>query len=565
MKRVLFGKVHEKFNLKTHIPFGPWCFIGHEDKIDFGKYQFPSDAFKSKEDFQRAEQNVDSLIDFLFPFLCHYLNSTNNVNRSWKFWQIMIMPWLSLFIQNVISNYYRLNRFIEENGKDFIFECSSTPIAAFGNTLDFILNGIRSADYNSWVYSEILKKCFLNPKIELLSKDGNSHCTYFNNKNSYKLKIKFLIKNLFAVKSIYGLKIYDSLVLSFLVKRKTLIKKKDYFDAEKIKSCFLPEMNWKAFLIKCIPECFLNIDQYSPINLIPNYRFQLVSGSLLYTEEEQKYQLATYIENGGSIIPCQHGSNYGVLSSFLWIKHVEYCYSNYISWGWNHHQGIKNNAIPLPAPLIEKFKKKNNIKKKNAEILLIGTTTSPFYDFIGSFHQPNQVIEYRQDKLTFLSLLSKTCYRRLKYRYYPVSTTQLEDKGFILKKLPDIRLCEGDLHPQMGQASLVVSDHPGTTFNLTMGSNVPTIGFWNPEHWGFTEEAKELFYKLKQQKIIFDSPKEAANHINRIADNISEWWNSTKVQEARIDWCDKYARTSDNWKKDWKQAIEKLNEEIISV
>ena len=81
----------------------------------------------------------------------------------------------------------------------------------------------------------------------------------------------------------------------------------------------------------------------------------------------------------------------------------------------------------------------------------------------------------------------------------------------------------------------------------------------------FTEDAETLFLHLKQQKIVFDTPEAATEHINQISDDIAGWWKNEKVQEARIAWCNKFARTSKNWKKEWKQAIKKLNEEILPL
>jgi len=56
---------------------------------------------------------------------------------------------------------------------------------------------------------------------------------------------------------------------------------------------------------------------------------------------------------------------------------------------------------------------------------------------------------------------------------------------------------------------------------------------------------------LVDANILFFNEKDAAIHINNITDNISYWWNSEKVQKAREEFCYNYAKTSDNWAKDW--------------
>ena len=566
MKRVLFNKIHQDFSLKTHIPFGPWCFIGQEDQIDWEKHKFPKDAFSTKKDFQLAQDNVEIVIDFLFPKLCNYLNQENDQEKSPEFWRVMIMPWLSLFVQNVVSNYYRLLRFLDNQGENFIFECTNTNLPPFKKTIDFILNGIGSVDYNEWVYSEIIRKCFPKLKTDISPQQRRHHYQEAETRNNFKFKLKYFIKNLLAFKSVYGINFLDSIRFSFFVKKRKPNKTNEYIQRQKTSSCFLPAMQWLSTSKECLPKSFLNIHLFSTCSYTPNYRFQVLSGSLLYTEEEQKYQLARYVEKGGTLVPCQHGSNYGILSTFLWIKQIEYSHLNYISWGWEKHQGSKLNATALPSPLIWQFKNKHVRYKKNSDIILVGTPTYPFYHFILSYKQPNKIIKYRQDKISFLASLSSKNFKRLKYRDHPVGNLQLlKDKEYVQTKFPNINMCEGDLHPQLGQAALVVSDNPGTTFFITIGANVPTIGFWDPKDALFTEDAETLFLHLKQQKIVFDTPEAATEHINQISDDIAGWWKNEKVQEARIAWCNKFARTSKNWKKEWKQAIKKLNEEILPL
>ncbi|EMO27199.1 hypothetical protein LEP1GSC170_0247, partial [Leptospira interrogans serovar Bataviae str. HAI135] len=38
----------------------------------------------------------------------------------------------------------------------------------------------------------------------------------------------------------------------------------------------------------------------------------------------------------------------------------------------------------------------------------------------------------------------------------------------------------------------------------------------------------------------------ASGHVNQIWEKISDWWCSKKVQEARLSFCDKYARKVQN-------------------
>ena len=51
-----------------------------------------------------------------------------------------------------------------------------------------------------------------------------------------------------------------------------------------------------------------------------------------------------------------------------------------------------------------------------------------------------------------------------------------------------------------------------------------------------------LIHCLKDAEILFDSPIDAAEKINVEWAEISRWWFSSKVQEARLKFCTHYAR-----------------------
>ena len=51
------------------------------------------------------------------------------------------------------------------------------------------------------------------------------------------------------------------------------------------------------------------------------------------------------------------------------------------------------------------------------------------------------------------------------------------------------------------QVSVPTAPSPGTyaatTYNETLASNIPTIIYWNPEHWGLSAESDLFFEELK--------------------------------------------------------------------
>ena len=79
---------------------------------------------------------------------------------------------------------------------------------------------------------------------------------------------------------------------------------------------------------------------------------------------------------------------------------------------------------------------------------------------------------------------------------------------------------------------LVICSYPQTTFFDSLLSG-PTILVYNPNQWRHYKELNKAYKTLKNNKIIFDNPVDAAKHINRIWHKIDLWWNEKEVIKAR--------------------------------
>ena len=52
-----------------------------------------------------------------------------------------------------------------------------------------------------------------------------------------------------------------------------------------------------------------------------------------------------------------------------------------------------------------------------------------------------------------------------------------------------------------------------------------------------------------------DNPESAAQKVNEVWDNVEGWWGQDKVQEARRQFCNRYARVSQNPVRELKQIL----------
>jgi putative transferase (TIGR04331 family) len=75
--------------------------------------------------------------------------------------------------------------------------------------------------------------------------------------------------------------------------------------------------------------------------------------------------------------------------------------------------------------------------------------------------------------------------------------------------------------------------------------NIPVIFYWPEGLDSIRDESVEDFRELENSQILFFSGVKAAAHVNTIWSDLDVWWESPQVQEARKNFVDKYARSTD--------------------
>ena len=62
--------------------------------------------------------------------------------------------------------------------------------------------------------------------------------------------------------------------------------------------------------------------------------------------------------------------------------------------------------------------------------------------------------------------------------------------------------------------------------------NVPTVIYWNPNHWELRDTAQPYFAGLKRVGIFHDTPESAAAHVAKIWDDVDVWWTGAELTEV---------------------------------
>jgi putative transferase (TIGR04331 family) len=107
----------------------------------------------------------------------------------------------------------------------------------------------------------------------------------------------------------------------------------------------------------------------------------------------------------------------------------------------------------------------------------------------------------------------------------------------------------------LNSTKLYIATNNATTFLESFVSGIPTIVFWDKNYWEINENAKPYFKILQEAKIFFDTPTEAAIHVNKVWQNVPSWWNSEEVKIAVKLFSDRFAYTGEKPIAELKSAI----------
>jgi len=110
----------------------------------------------------------------------------------------------------------------------------------------------------------------------------------------------------------------------------------------------------------------------------------------------------------------------------------------------------------------------------------------------------------------------------------------------------------------LARSRLCVCFYNGTPFLETFVANFPTILCWDPRYTELDASSQPHFNLLKNVGILHETPESAASKLNIVYKNPLSWWMSPKIQDAKNKFCDRFARTDNDWKAQWQEELSKL-------
>lgn len=550
---------------------GEWC-KRHNNavKIDFLEHETIEYHWNDSKKFYKDLKEIEDIYEECLVRLSEQLNILHSTKNTLKYWRIIIGPWLKDFIFILYDKWSSLEKALKNhNNLSCIILNNNNYINGVLDKKEFI-NSVIEDKWNELIFGEIIQILYKDRiKISLLDRD-------INHKNSQKITfgdyfslLKSFFKKLISYSNFFFQSsqkyIFTNLsILNSIKIHNTIDMKPRIWDSPKLKRTN-PEVNkrrWEIFkpneiqlkndfikiinimLPKHIPIAY--IEKYSNLkNQIQNLNYPLAP-YFIFTDDPHdddflKIYAAEKSKKGTKIIVNQHGGHYGIGDFNLEEKHELKISDYYLSWGWNSND--YENIINFGSVSLKK-KKIHNKKLGNALLCL---NSCPRYA-----HTPralcvsSQYLNYLDDQISLISNLSIEIQDMITVRDYR-HDYNWDTRKRLIDRFNDLQFddLKQPIEKSMRNCRLFIATYNATTFLETLARNFPTIIFWDLSYSGIRDDALSIFRDLEDVGIFHKSPIGASKKINKIWNDVDNWWFSEKVQIARLNFCKKFAKTLD--------------------
>ena len=529
----------------------------------------------------KIENKVIALREKLLLQLTKELNSINKVNFTKKDWEVLIEPWLHMYLA---SNYFRwliVSDLISIHKKFSYLEIKIKNKIPVFDTLQFYEFNHNDDVYNHLMFQNILE--FKNKKNFLQKKVLKKKIFYLNN--------IFINKIYTKIKTNVFFNLYEKIILKFN-NIKTLInirtkkinfiklclklnilgfKGSTIFNREKLinisnmnsheivkrKNLKLNSDNKNEFenyifnqIKEDIPRVF--IENFEDIKRLHENKLTKIKTVISDTHHRFNPIFKSWLAHQKNlnknlkIITADHGGIYGAKSIFN--------YNNAISSiVFKYQKKVLKNQISLPCLFLHKNKKVPNNK------ILIICKDIPKYprhflngpmceEIISEFEQVKNFIENTDTKIK-KKILIRPFTRRTGWNLDKKYEKIVGKRNMIYSKKDYDKLRDG--------ATIRIVNYPQTAF-LESIINGPTFLLFNKKFYYEYEHNKKFMNILFKNKIAFENGKKLSSHLNKIDPYIMEWWNEKKIKESINIYMDNLNIYSENPIKSWAKSIRNI-------
>ncbi len=509
--------------------------------------------------------DLQVLYEQLLREMTKQLNDIHGVDKSERYWRILIGPWLGCFIPVLFDRWTSLAQAVND------YNVSET-VVVLGAADAHIANGMAqferffvSDQWNHALYGQIIEHSFAQINITFA---GQSSAAVPRSSAAISSKRK-LAEKISAVTSLFT-KADDGFIITsylpFIEEAKLHLKlgqspqvwcttEPDVVAVDQNRRKWTLPGNSASDFESCardliaqnIPIAYLEgyaqlQHQISALSWPQKPKFIWTSNSF-NSDDVFKAWTAEKVEQGAPLIIGQHGGHYGVGRRSFLEDHEVAISDAYLSWGWSeaHQPKVK------PVGQLKAIPKLAIDHGKNQRAMMV-TATLPQQSYIlYSAMISRQWLDYFNDQCLFVSHLPQRIRDALTVRLYSNDYDWDQVKRW-RGRFPQLSLDQGqmDMMEMIKTSRLYIATYNATTYLESFVIDIPTVMFWNPQHWELRDSAIPHFEALKRVGIFHQTPQSAAEHVAKIWDDVDAWWHSEAVRQVLTAFKQQYCATPTN-------------------
>ena len=551
---------------------GEWCkTLDNLNELEAREYRQVPYHWSDRDKFIKDYDYLELFYERVLQSLANSLNDYHGVDRSLRYWRILLGPWLLTYVAIAWDRWESLRLAFAEQDFDEVYSLSLNRDLMVPEDYDIFKVAMTDDHWNQHLFMEIIKYKF----SERANSKSNSH------KNIYSVNDRFCEASSSSIIDLFKSFIDQS--LSFFSIGNHIVLVETFFDRKSlIRLCLklnqVPRRHYEFSQDIQYPK--VNPDRYNfSIDIQPSSDFEDFFQQHIFSQipiaylegYEELNRVATSIKTTGDVIftanahldndlfNCWAGDQVEKGKKLIVSQHGGAMRSHMTN--FDHQEKIADVMTVWHKPYMDKHVQLtpnkmigvDNVNVKNKEnITLLGSETCRYpYRAQAGPSGRNYTEDYNQ-KITFAKSLSDRAYQKLKIRSFSrgMGWTNSGDR-YALDLGKDKISKHATLREAFSNSKMIVCTYPQTTFSEAMHSNIPTILLYCEEYWPLHPQFDDLIEQLKLNKIIFTDPHEAAEHINEVWDHPDQWWQDPSTQKAVNYFFEMTGRVNDDWVDEW--------------
>ncbi len=551
---------------------GHWCLrYSRRSTWEALDYEVFTGSGKARSEIPVDIAYIQEVCERFLPEIAATLNRLHGVNHSLRYWRIVLGWWLVYFAQVFFDRWQFLQMIAKSQPNIRLARLSHGGASPSSNDCSAFIEALSNDDWDERLCGEIaatipgIEVVWLNEEASrvrnLRVARAQVRARLSRRRRVFLLllpvldwasKVEFLSNRRVALYATY-MRPAQHLRLSLLLGSLPIPRAHRPMPAFAVDGelrRWIPPHGWDnfsralaEFLPRYLPRSYL--EGYAESSALaekgafPRRPKVIMTANAFSGDDLWAFWAAAQVEMGARLVIAQHGGHYGAGAWSTTLIHEAAISDRYLTWGWSDASEPKMQRAPA-SKLLGLHRRKR--ARQSGTCLQV---VSPFVRLGAkkmSIPVGDEIVGYFGDQLRFAQCLRKNVQSDLLVRL------PREDYGWDLAArwhdgCPGIKLDLGTkaMGSLLDGTKLYVATYNATTFLESFTMGIPTVLFWNPEHWNLRPDAETSFRRLRLAGVLYDSPEMAAHHVNSIWSEVSYWWSKSDVQNAVVDFCNDFA------------------------